>query len=157
MSPKWVNYLHSTDQTELQADATFYVVPKQFYQLLNVFLKYKSHSLPAIHILMSKKTGTLYDRVVAKIKEILPFIATIIKTDYETSLYNTFAKNFPTARVSGCLFHHINRGLYKSGILKNSLSSYYVSNKEFREWVELLMSLPLLPADQILHMFSYLK
>ncbi|KAI6648195.1 hypothetical protein LOD99_12004 [Oopsacas minuta] len=98
MSPKWKNYLHPTDQTELQADATFYVVPKQFYQLLNIFLQYKSHSLPAIHILMSKKTGTLYDKVVAKVIEILPFIASIIKTDFESSMYSSFAKGFPYAR-----------------------------------------------------------
>ena len=38
MSPKWKNYLHSTDQTKLQADPTFYVSPKQFSPLLNVFL-----------------------------------------------------------------------------------------------------------------------
>ena len=99
MSPKWQSYIHPTDQTEVQADATFFVVPKQFYQLLNIFLQYKDQSLPAIHILMSKKTGRLYDRVVAKVKEILPFIATLIKTDYENALYDSFAKNYPQARV----------------------------------------------------------
>ena len=50
---------------------------------------------------MSKKTGTLYDKVISKIKEFLPFIATIIKTDFESTLYNSFANNFPDARVSG--------------------------------------------------------
>ena len=67
MSPKWKNYFHPTDQTELQVDATFYVVPKQFYQLLNIFLQYKNHLIPAVHILMSIKRGTLYDKVVEKI------------------------------------------------------------------------------------------
>ena len=66
MCPKWKNYINPNDPIELQADATFYVVPKQFYQLLNIFLQYKSISLPAIHILMSKKTGTLYDKLFQK-------------------------------------------------------------------------------------------
>ena len=48
---------------------------------------------------MSKKTGRLYDIIVAKVKEILPFIATLIKTDYENALYDSFAKNYPQARV----------------------------------------------------------
>ena len=48
MSPKWICALKSGgDATLLQADATFYVVPKQFNQLLNIFLDYKSRSLPA--------------------------------------------------------------------------------------------------------------
>ena len=32
-SHKWKIYIHLNDQIELQADATFYVVPKQFYLL----------------------------------------------------------------------------------------------------------------------------
>ena len=133
MSPKWKNYIHPNDQIELQADATFYVVPKQFYQILNIFLQYKSISLPAIHILMSKKTGTLYDKVISKIKEFLPFIATVIKTDFESTLYNSFANNFPDARVSGCIFHH-SQALYRTGILKNGLTSLYIQNQDFRQW-----------------------
>ena len=105
---------------------------------------------------MSTKTGTLYDKVVEKIKEILPFVATIIKTDFESSLYNSFSKNFPNARVSGCLFHY-DRALYKTGIVKNGLANIYISNPEFRQWIELLMCLPLLPTDQIVLMFNYIK
>ena len=74
MSPKWRNtfQLGGTD-TMLQAEATFYLVPIQFYQLLNVFLQNKHYFLAAFHILMSDKTTTLYDQVIQKIKEILPF------------------------------------------------------------------------------------
>ena len=65
------NYLFPKDQSEIAGRCyVLCVVPKQFYQLLNIFLQYKSHSLSAIHILMSTKTGTLYDKVVEKIKEI---------------------------------------------------------------------------------------
>ena len=79
MSPKWIFSLQSgVDGIVLQADATFYVTPKQFYQLFDIFLEYKSRSLPAIHIPMSIKTCTLNSQVVAKIKELLPISFTVI-------------------------------------------------------------------------------
>ena len=63
MSHKWRNSIQlGPVDTMLQAYATFYVVPRQFYQHLIVFLQYKTHSLPAIYILMPKKTTTLYDQ-----------------------------------------------------------------------------------------------
>ena len=44
MSPSWSTTLQVNSESLLQADATFYVVPNQFYQLLNIFLQYKSYS-----------------------------------------------------------------------------------------------------------------
>ena len=73
MSPKWFTALQVESESLLQADATFYVVPKQFYQLLNIFLQFKSYTLPALHILMSRKTTELYNRIVDKIKQIITF------------------------------------------------------------------------------------
>ena len=47
MSPKLRNtFKPSGTDTMLQADATFYVVPRQFHQLLNVFLQYKITPYP---------------------------------------------------------------------------------------------------------------
>ena len=69
MSPKWICALQSGgDATLLQADATFYVVPKQFNQLLNIFLDYKSRSLPAIHILMTKSQPPFMNQLWRKLK-----------------------------------------------------------------------------------------
>ena len=53
MSPKWRNIfqLGGTDRM-LIADTPFYVVPRQFYQLLNVFLQYKNYFLPTLDIRM---------------------------------------------------------------------------------------------------------
>ena len=44
MSPSWSTTLQVNSESLLQADATFYVVPNQFYQLLNIFLQYKSYT-----------------------------------------------------------------------------------------------------------------
>ena len=157
MGPRWITTFQ-TDANEslVQADATFYVVPRQFYQLLNIFLQYKTYSLPAIHILMTKKTGTLYDKVMMKVREILPFTATGIITDYETALFNSLSQSYPNVRMSGCKFHH-DQAVYKTGILKNGLSNLYTSNQEFRKWAELLLSLPLLPSNKIVDMYHHLK
>ena len=39
MSPKWIVVLQQAGSNALlQADATFYVLPNQFTQLLNIFL-----------------------------------------------------------------------------------------------------------------------
>ena len=90
MGPKWKTAFQSdANESLVQADATFYVVPRQFYQLLNIFLQYKTYPLPAIHILMTKKTRTLYDKVMMEVNKILPFTATGIITDYETALFNS--------------------------------------------------------------------
>ena len=64
MSPKWYNTLQFDSETLLQADATFYVVPKQFYSYLTSFSSLKSYTLPALHILMSRKSSSLYERIV---------------------------------------------------------------------------------------------
>lgn len=106
MSPKWFTALQVESESILQADATFYVVPKQFYQLLNIFLQFKSYTLPALHILMSRKTTGLYNRIVDKIKEIITFTVSGIVTDFEEALFQSFSAGFPEADASGCLFHH---------------------------------------------------
>ena len=44
ISPKWIHALQQAgNNTPLQADATYYVVPNQFFQLLNIFLQYQSY------------------------------------------------------------------------------------------------------------------
>ena len=141
MSPKWIHALHQAGNNALlQADATFYVVPNQFFQLLNIFLLYQSYSIPAIHILMTKKTGSLYDLVLGKIKEVIPFCATDIIIDFEHALFNSFSSAFPNASVSGCKFHH-DQAFYRTAILKNGLANLNSSNHEFRHWAELFMRL----------------
>ena len=53
-------------------DATFFVVPKNFYQLFTIFFHHDGHSFPCIHVLMSRKTETLYIAVFQKILESVP-------------------------------------------------------------------------------------
>ena len=156
MSPKWLTALRFDSETLLQADATFYVVPKLFYQLLNIFLHYRSYTLPAFHILMSCKSRALYDKIVVKIKTILSFTVSDIITDFEEALFQSFSSGFPEADGSGCLFH-FKKATYQTGILKNGLANLYSGDEQFKSWVQLLMNLPLLPSEKISETFHLVK
>ena len=54
----------------IKFDATFYVVPKIFYQLFTIFTTTDDNSFPCVHVLMSRKTEGLYRAVLEKILEI---------------------------------------------------------------------------------------
>ena len=47
-------------KNEIHMDGTFKVVPKLTYQLLSIGFISHDHFIPALHILMSKKTDKLY-------------------------------------------------------------------------------------------------
>ena len=51
----------------IQFDGTFYTVPAQFYQLWTIFLAIGSHTLPAVHCLLSGKSQELYKVVLENI------------------------------------------------------------------------------------------
>ena len=155
MSRKWFDTLQFDSETLIQADATFYFIPKQFYQLLNIFFQYKSYSLPAFHILMSRKSSSLLEKIILKVKEILPFTASRIIADLEEAMFQAFPTGFPEPPASGCLFHY-KKATYKTGILKNGLSRLFASNEQFNTWAQHLMNLPLLHSDEIMDKF-YLK
>ncbi|KAI6656109.1 hypothetical protein LOD99_1442 [Oopsacas minuta] len=124
MSSKWKNDLHPADQTELQADATFYVVPKQFSSIVEYILAVQVSLVACDSYFDGKKTGTLYDKVVAKVIEILPFIASIIKTDFESSMYSSFAKGFPMQGSAAAYFTMIER-YTKLGFSKKTIRFPY--------------------------------
>ena len=94
MSPNWFTDLQVDSDSLQQADATFYVFPKQYYQLLNIFLQFKSYTLPALHILMSRKANKLQNRIVAKIKEIITFTVSEIVQISKKHCFSHFLQVF---------------------------------------------------------------
>ena len=54
------------DAKKINYDTTFFVVPKNFYQLFTIFFHHDGHSFPCIHVLMSRKTETPYIAVSKK-------------------------------------------------------------------------------------------
>ena len=51
------------DFTHIQFDGTFKLIPRLFLQLFTIFVEFNGHTLPALHILMTRKTEQLYTAV----------------------------------------------------------------------------------------------
>ena len=96
-----------TDSTHIQFDGTFKVVPKIFLQLFTLFIEFNGHTLPALHIRMTRKTENLYRTVLYSIHELLPnFIPTFAIGDFEPASRNALKELFPSITIIGCWFHY---------------------------------------------------
>lgn len=93
-------------KSEVHMDGTFKVVPRLSYQLLSIGYISSDHFIPALHILMTKKTDKLYVAVFERVKEMLPtFSPNVIVMDFEAALIGAVSEVFPDAEVQGCFFH----------------------------------------------------
>ena len=60
------------NSVHIQFDGTFCVVPKIFLQIFTLFIHVNGHTLPALHVLMTRKTETLYRAAILAILELIP-------------------------------------------------------------------------------------
>ena len=56
---------------DIQFDATFNVVPRLFYQLFTIFIYINHHAIPAVHVLMTNKSETLYNATLLALRELI--------------------------------------------------------------------------------------
>ena len=134
------------DQT-IHFDATFKVVPRLFYQLFTIFISYKGHAIPAIHILMTAKSEQLYRAVLSALHEFIPnFKPTFALCDFEKASRNAFTTVFPNIILVGCWFHYTKAltRKYKSWVLVNSTRLTKYSKHRL-----IIMSLPFLVEEDI--------
>ncbi len=134
--------------TNMNFDGTFFTVPGIFYQLFNILVVYKDHSIPAIHVLMSSKKESLYSKVIEKIRELLPSLSPLqAMGDFEGGSGNAIRRFFPTTQVGGCQFHYA-KCIFKK-LTKLGLSEDFSNNAAFKKWAKTLMALAYLPAAEI--------
>ncbi|KAK4329279.1 hypothetical protein Pmani_000314 [Petrolisthes manimaculis] len=76
-------------------------------------------------------------------------------SDFEKASRKAFLEAFPDMKLSGCQFHYA-KSIYAK-IQKVGLTNVYASNKDFKRWGRMLMSIPFLPEDQIEPAFQQLK
>ena len=94
------------DSPRIQFDGTFYVVPKIFLQLFTLFIQVNDHTLPALHILMTRKTEKLYRAAILGIMELIPNFNPIFAIgDFELAPRNDLEDIFPSITIIGCWFH----------------------------------------------------
>ena len=144
------------DISDIQFDGTFYVVPRIFYQLFTIFISIGTHTLPAIHCLMTHKDEELYTEVILKIKDLFPqFQPTNIMSDWERGSRNSFKHVYPGTRINGCWFHYT-QAIWRK-IQKYGLTSCYRNNPELTIFVKKIMAIPHLPCDLIHSTYSLLQ
>ncbi len=134
----------------LSFDGTFQTVPKIFLQLFTIMAVTSSspHSFPVIFVLMSSKTQELYEAVISKVKDLFPELSPqTLMSDFELSSRNAMEISFPTAVLSGCVFHYA-QSIWKR-LQKLGLSKTYKDNLAFKRHARKLMNLPHLPPQHI--------
>ena len=94
------------DSVHIQFNGTFCVVPKMFLQLFTLFIHVNGHTLPAIHVIMTRKTETLYRAAILAIRELISnFNPIFAMRDFELAPRKVLKKIFPSIRTIGCWFH----------------------------------------------------
>ena len=73
------------------ADGTFSVVPLLFDQLWTIFGRLDHTYVPAVYVLMNRRTEESYRFVIERLKEMKPYMApTHISLDFERAEWNAF-------------------------------------------------------------------
>ena len=99
---------------EIFIDGTFKIVPKNWYQLLNIFgfIKSKNFYTPLSYILLSSKNQELYDEVFTQLIKFIKihsnfnnFTDIKVMRDFELGLRKSIKKNFVGCLLQGCFFH----------------------------------------------------
>ena len=115
MSPWQAKMLNQAEHWYI--DATFYVVPARFRQLL-VIQTYDSDSdfyLPCCFVLCSHKTKDIYDLIFEQIRKELNVKIQRITVDFEKGLYNSLKDVFgEEITLIGCKYHLISALIRKA-------------------------------------------
>lgn len=105
---------------------------------------------------MSKKTEPRYEAVLQKIANMIPhFQPKLAIGDFEKASRNAFRTIFTTIEVSGCLFHYT-QAIWKK-VKKLQLSSPYTQNLHLNKWIRSIMTLPMLPKEEIASVYHLLS
>jgi len=154
----------SNDQVELlrtalvvYIDSTFRVVPSLFHQLFTIFAPHAEHTFPVCFALMTRKTTALYEAMFRVVHELVPeFKLTQVIADVEEAPATAARAVFGSdLHVSGCWFHFAQalvKRMRKLGLV-NPLRDDSRLQTSFR----CLMSLPLLPVDDVRPAFEDVK
>ncbi|EER19014.1 hypothetical protein Pmar_PMAR029199, partial [Perkinsus marinus ATCC 50983] len=140
-------------------DATFAVAPKGWQQLWVILIEKQGYYIPAVFILMARKTQEEYERALLKLRDVLTgkglfqIISTLyIITDYELGMRQAILRvwEIDPERLRGCLFH-----LSKSWIRayqSEGLASEYWASENVRtptgRWLRSVIGLPCLSVEE---------
>ncbi|CAF3241198.1 unnamed protein product [Rotaria sp. Silwood2] len=133
-------------------DGTFKVCPKQFYQLFTLHALLKSVVIPLVYGLLIGKSSDDYKQFFEKVLEQDDFQPESILSDFESGTIKTIKELFPNTVHRGCLFHY-GQCIWRH-IQENGLSTKYDDDDNFRLNVRKLLSLPFVPASEVIEAFE---
>ena len=135
-------------KSEIHMDGTFQVVPKLAYQLLSIGFISHDHFIPALHILMTKKTEKLYVAVFEHVRGIMPNISpNLVVMDFEAAMIGAVSEVFPDTEIQGCFFHFAQAVLRKFRSL--GLHAFFVRTLDARRFLRHNLSVAMLPPEYI--------
>lgn len=107
---------------------------------------------------MSRKTRRAYEHLFTYLKNNIINLGNgkSIMTDFECAMRNALRAVFPQIELNCCWFH-FTQAAKKRAMQTPQLIPYLLQNKDAREVYYKLLSLPLLPAKDIVRIFRELK
>nr|XP_053639355.1 uncharacterized protein LOC128693583 isoform X2 [Cherax quadricarinatus] len=142
----------------LYSDVTFKVIQIPYKQLwcIHVFIMQDNlwKQIPVLMVLMSRRFKSDYVAVLSKMRELVPsFRLRTVVLDFESAVWAAFNEVFRDENIvlRGCAFHWT-QAIYRR-IKKLGLQLEYNQKKKTQTFLQELMCLPYLPADQIEEVF----
>lgn len=150
------NALHLKNSRTWIIDGTFFMAPKEYYQILVICGSINSKFCPLLYCFLTGKSENIYLECFKIVKKVCGNIEPInIVTDFEMSLFMSFKKIFSSTKTFLCLFH-LGQNIFRK-IQKLGLSKLYNNNYEFRELSKMLLSIAFSPASKVKHEFDKLE
>lgn len=133
-------------------DGTFKSAPVDFMQLYILHAEFNSQCFPIIYCFLNRKTVETYTSMFARIRSTLLqhsiiFNPHTIQIDYEYAAYNAIRAEFPATTIKGCFFH-FGQAIWRK-LVDIGLKTFFNQDSNFRESVQMITSLALIPLDDI--------
>jgi hypothetical protein len=139
-------------------DGTFFVCPKQFYQLYTLHAHVNGHYIPLLFGLLPNKTEAAYstflNAVIIQCDSMgLSLQPEIVVLDFETAAHNAFKLSFPLVMVRCCGFH-FSQAVFRK-LTQLGLKNRYVDrDDEVGKWLKTCFGLPFLEPNAVEDAFT---
>ncbi|RNA02875.1 Ragulator complex LAMTOR3, partial [Brachionus plicatilis] len=152
-----------SDSEEWFIDGTFKASPIQLTQLFTIHVAIKGSfeytTIPCAYILASLKDEKTYREAFGFIKDLaieknFTLNPVTVMTDFEIASINAIKFHFPNVILKGCWFH------FRQAVFRNSVKfglKQHYHKDEYREFINLLGALSLLPLDKVEEGFQKIK
>ena len=144
----------------LYMDGTFKSYPALFYQLFTVYIFVQIQQVPAVYMLLMRKSTQIYDRAFLSLMQAMlerdfECEPLEILVDYEISLHQIIRLHFPGTVIRDCYFH-FNQAVWR-WVQTHGHSVFYKKNEQFRAFIQSSSAFSFVPVSYIRLAWSGLK